>query len=438
MAAGKPVSGTTSQVTAKPLTKQVQYYYYDTFRNAAPCVIIIVFQEKQIIIEVERGIMKKFIPWTLTIAFLVWTIPVFLSCQKKTETSGDAESDEDGATDEEDIEEETDDTINDSEDIPDDNDSAGDVIDVIDVMEDDTPDSSDAADLDEEEEYRLTVSECFADKSNPDLPGPDYDRFFPVIGSHCLGTNHQNIDYIEKVVFLGDSITVGTPPTMFWDYYRSILTQMLRDRFGPVESGSCAAWGARTDDLLLPPHQQILECFPEPEPKRTLVVMTVGGNDFNAMAQDWVEGKTMPEIMAMAEETVQYLREAVEWFFEEPSRFPNGVFVLFSNIYEFTDATGDLNSCFVAQFAGLGGSWPEGREPAIYLNEEYMRIAVDTQTDMIFMLEHFCGHGFHNDDPESQCYMGPGAERWFDLTCIHPNPTGHAVIADMFMALVNE
>ena len=74
----------------------------------------------------------------------------------------------------------------------------------------------------------------------------------------------------------------------------------------------------------------------------------------------------------------------------------------------------------------------------IWANEQYMRIAVDTHTDMILMLEHFCGHGFHNDDPTTRCYRGPGTERWFDLTCIHPNPTGHQVIADMFMAVVNE
>ena len=27
---------------------------------------------------------------------------------------------------------------------------------------------------------------------------------------------------------------------------------------------------------------------------------------------------------------------------------------------------------------------------------------------------------------------------WFDLSCIHPNPNGHSVIADMFMYIVLE
>ena len=88
--------------------------------------------------------------------------------------------------------------------------------------------------------------------------------------------------------------------------------------------------------------------------------------------------------------------------------------------------------------AGFEGEWPDAEELVIWANEQYMSIAVETGTDMIFMLEHFCGHGYHHDDPNNRCYRGPTAERWFDLSCIHPNPTGHGVIADMFMAVVEE
>lgn len=34
----------------------------------------------------------------------------------------------------------------------------------------------------------------------------DYLQFDPIIGSHCKGTNHQDIIDIERVVFLGDSV----------------------------------------------------------------------------------------------------------------------------------------------------------------------------------------------------------------------------------------
>ena len=74
----------------------------------------------------------------------------------------------------------------------------------------------------------------------------------------------------------------------------------------------------------------------------------------------------------------------------------------------------------------------------IWANEQYAKIAVDTGSDMIFLLEEFCGHGFNADNPSAPCYRGPGTPTWFDLTCIHPNPTGHQHITDMFMAVVDE
>jgi hypothetical protein len=113
--------------------------------------------------------------------------------------------------------------------------------------------------------------------------------------------------------------------------------------------------------------------------------------------------------------------------------------VVFSNIYEFTDATGDLASCPAASVAGFGSVAAPQMTPA-YLRstEQYMRIAVEHHVDMVFSLENFCGHGFHRDDPNSVCYRGPDTEAWFDLTCIHPNPTGHAALARLFTTTIAE
>ncbi|MCH9679947.1 MAG: hypothetical protein K0V04_00820, partial [Deltaproteobacteria bacterium] len=65
-------------------------------------------------------------------------------------------------------------------------------------------------------------------------------------------------------------------------------------------------------------------------------------------------------------------------------------------------------------------------------------VAVDTQTDMYLLLETFCGHGFNFDDPTAPCYRGPDTPIYFDLTCIHPNPVGHSVIANDFLSVVLE
>ncbi|MBW1873216.1 MAG: SGNH/GDSL hydrolase family protein, partial [Deltaproteobacteria bacterium] len=253
------------------------------------------------------------------------------------------------------------------------------------------------------------------------------------------GTNHQDIDGIELVVFLGDSITAGTPPTPMSQFYRYILTGFIEDKFGQVETRNFAEWGARSDDLLLPSKQQIINAFPDlPEQKRTLVVITVGGNDFFKMAEAANEGVSAEEIMDMAIEAVQLFEDAINWFFEDPSRFPNGVFIVFANVFEYTDGTGNMSSCPSCFFVGLCGDWPEGRAPAIYLNESYMRIAKETNTDMIFLLENFCGHGWESELAEGQCYLGPDTPRWIDITCIHPTPEGHQEIADMFWKVIDE
>ena len=314
------------------------------------------------------------------------------------------------------------------------------------------------------------ASRCFADIYDPNIPGPNYDQFSPTVGSHCFGTNQQDITAVERVVFLGDSVTVGTPPTVSDDYYRNRLTEQLAQRFhlrAPSglwrtvnlldgmsyqqlsnDFGNCSKWGARTDDLL-GPNNQLERCFPpDTLSKRTLVIMTMGGNDISHLTkeggQSHMPQRTRAELQAETENFVRLLRESIEWL-KTPGRFPNGVFVVFANPPEFTDGSGDIESCGLSSVAGFDDPWPNPndlKDLVIWALEQYMAIAVDTGTDLLWFLETFCGHGYvatgPNADPNNRCYRGPNTERWFDLTCIHPNPTGHEQLANMFMAIVNE
>lgn len=309
----------------------------------------------------------------------------------------------------------------------------------------------------------VTAAKCFEDDYvMPLSTGPNYDQFNPVIGSHCMGTNHQDIQGIERVVFLGDSITVGTPPTLSGDFYRAKVADALATKFGidkpnllwksadPIngtailkESGafaSCSKWGARTDDFLAG-GDQIAKCFPADQlNKRTLVIMTMGGNDVASITKDATNGATQMDLMNKTQGFVNLMREAIAWFYE-PGRFPKGINVVFANNYEFTDGTAEVQSCDVSGLAGFDQPVPSPQELSaliIWANEQYMSIAVEFNADMIFLLEDFCGHGFNADNPAAPCYRGPGNQNWFDLTCIHPNPTGHQHITDMFMAVVNE
>lgn len=291
-------------------------------------------------------------------------------------------------------------------------------------------------------------------------PGPNYNDYDVELGSHCHGTNQQDITDIERVVFVGDSVTVGTPPTAAGDFYRSLVADELVTLFGleppaflwkqydpfagtsvQQESGdfaSCAVWGARNDDLL----PQLEQCFaPEDMQLRTLVITTMGGNDGAALAKDYLDGVPLADILAELDAMVEQHEMAVDWLVGDPSKFPAGVFVVNANVYEFTDFTLDFLSCPAAGTAGFGSN-PENPDillgSLVHINEEYMRIAEENGTDVVFMSEGFCGHGYHSDDPASPCYRGPGNENWFDLTCIHPNPTGHGELAQMFIDVITE
>jgi lysophospholipase L1-like esterase len=290
-------------------------------------------------------------------------------------------------------------------------------------------------------------------------PGPNYAEVGVPIGSHCMGTNQQDITDIERIVFIGDSVTVGTPPAGSSDFYRTIVAQQLATHFGieapasnwnsanpltgmsgVMESGafaSCAEWGARNDDLLT----QLEQCFePEDFAVRTLVITTMGGNDVSAIAQDYINGEPLDQVFAEVEEMIANHEAAVKWLTTD-NRFSNGIFVVNANVYEYTDYTAEVLVCPAANTVGFSGN-PD--DPTLLLstlnliNEEYMRIAIDNGTDVAFMFEGFCGHGFHSDDPANVCFRGPGNANWFDFTCIHPTPEGHAALADMFINTVTE
>ena len=344
-----------------------------------------------------------------------------------------------------------------------------------------------------------TIAElCFLDKQGEsELPGPVYDPFEPIAGSHCYGTNHQDITGVEKVVFLGDSVTVGTPNTEALlalengHFYRNKLAEWLAEHYDldkgddwswgawktydyitgkgtALESGdfrNCSKWGARNDDLL-EGGGQVGECFPGGGSEFvTLVVFTMGGNDISSLAQsggeatpEQVEGGYTKE-WGKAQAAAAYLDDAIKYL-KDPANFPNGVYIVYANPFEFTDGTGKTSACkpqlqigewdLAQSDLNLGelvgfNEWAKPdiqAEIVIWLLEEYMRIATEHQVDMIWMLEHFCGHGYvatgPDADPENRCYIGPDAELWFDITCFHPSKAGHNAIFEMFKATIAE
>ncbi len=306
------------------------------------------------------------------------------------------------------------------------------------------------------------LERCFGEffgEASPTVP--DYSPYAPTLNSSCYGTNNQDISDVARVVFVGDSITVGTPPTDPSEFYRVKLADDFVDRWGleaptwdwewyDIVNGttitsisgdfcSTAKWGARTDDLL-EDNDQILDCFPIEEWDRpTLVVMTMGGNDVFSLAQDLGEGLSTDELWAEVSAFTEKQRAAVEYL-KNPDNWGAPVYVVFANNYEFTDGTGDIADCTGAELSGLEGVMDRDdfKEMLAWTQEEYMSIAMDNGADMFFLMEEFCGHGYSRGEVDAMCDRGDDAELYFDLTCIHPNAAGHAHIAEMVESIIDE
>ncbi len=316
--------------------------------------------------------------------------------------------------------------------------------------------------------------DALADRGGPQgIIGAYGGRLLP----DCVGTRHQTWSGVQRVVFLGDSVTVGTPPadlvsfatvgsavtdivTDIDESYRSRFSDALATRFGldgpgltwrgwnPLAQGealqrssgdfwNCARWGSKTRDLA----GQIENCFPGSErDKKAMVVFTSGGNDLVDLVKMASDGNSPDDIWARAEQTVADLEAAIDNL-KDATAFPAGNLVLFGTPFEYTDWSGDITSCAAAPASGVAPvSDPDKiallKEIFDWLSVSYLGVAERQGADVAFLLEAMCGHGFRRDDPSLPCYRGPDAERFLDLTCIHPNVRGHQELVARFSALV--
>jgi hypothetical protein len=78
--------------------------------------------------------------------------------------------------------------------------------------------------------------------------------------------------------------------------------------------------------------------------------------------------------------------------------------VILSNHYEFTNGTGDVESFDRSVQVGFDEPVPAPdalADAMLWTHEPYGNTAVETGTDMVFMLQGFRDRGVHNDNPRA-------------------------------------
>ncbi|MEZ4436998.1 MAG: hypothetical protein R3F65_31775 [bacterium] len=286
---------------------------------------------------------------------------------------------------------------------------------------------------------------------------PDYAAASPTFGSHCFGTDHQDIVGVKQVVFLGDDFLIGderapgaqmraliaprlaarfhiTPPAADWTEIDLIDGLPATRRSGDFIV--CAGPGARAEELDGP---LLTDCLDDIERRHaTLVIMQIGLGDLEAIAtqiDETVDLDLLPsQLGPLLDRSMRSIRSAIGWL-RDRDHLPRGAFVVLVNQIDLTDGTGDTRGC---------PDWPALDRPRQEIfrllvgrfNTALMGIAVEEGVDVVLAQEQFCGYGPLAEDPDPICDRDGARE--VVGNCRSLMPDGEQRLAELVEAVILE
>ena len=237
-------------------------------------------------------------------------------------------------------------------------------------------------------------------------------------------------DSPSTVIFLGDSITAGAGAQGAGEDYASLLVDNtstwpewdgidLATRYPGIDVVDVSQGGSWTGTVLNDQIDRLEDQVTLPLEGEALVIITAGGNDLQSVLMN------PSGVEKRVEKTVANWSEMAEYFLDD-QRFPDGSTLLMANVYEPTDAVGQVGSCFY----GLNIS---SLLPSLHdANTQLRGLAEDMGFSALDMRGTFLGHGFYYSDQTNVYYNEADPTLWMANDCIHPNPRGHHEIRAMF------
>lgn len=239
------------------------------------------------------------------------------------------------------------------------------------------------------------------------------------------------------LVGFGDSVTAGYGSTPGHSYFERLFTNPT-DEWEDMEGRSLsrvlpkltARNLARNGSTSLEHFETIRGLPVAPEDQRAVVVMTTGGND---LIHDY--GRTPPREGAMygaSWDQAQPWIAAFEARLDEMLRllerkFPGGCDVFLANIFDPTDAVGDIES------AGLP-AWPEGLRVLEAYNSVIERVSKrHSHVHLVDVRGVMLGHGIHCGESRGMHYDREDPHYWYYSNLEDPNDRGYDAIRRVFL-----
>ena len=239
-----------------------------------------------------------------------------------------------------------------------------------------------------------------------------------------------------RLIFMGDSITDGVGASRDNLAYTELLQVNAAAKWPEFDEVDLeAVWpalpevfnfaisGATTDSMFDEQLNLLDDAFEFPVAGETIVVFTIGGND---MQRALAPGANAEQV---ANGTLARFEQIVGWL-QNPSRFPDGLYVYATNVHEPSDGEGSTPSCF------FGIDYADKLPALEAYNEDLRAFAAEAGIAVLDLRGHFLGHGFYSEAAGSAAYDADDPTRWFDRDCIHPNDRGHHELRRLLHAAI--
>jgi len=272
------------------------------------------------------------------------------------------------------------------------------------------------------------LTACSGDADDTSTADPAIDE---APSSDRVGTYaHALPESPSTVIFLGDSITAGAGASSSDEGYARLLVDNtstwsdwdgidLATRYPGIDVVDVSQRGAWTGTVLNDQLDRFEDQVMLPLEGEALVVITAGGNDLQSVLMN------PSSVEERVEKTVNNWREMAEYFLDD-QRFPDGSTVLMANVYEPTDAEGQVGGCFYG--LNISSLLPHLHDA----NTQLRGLAEEMGFSALDMRGTFLGHGFYYSDHTTAYYNEDDPSLWLANDCIHPNPRGHHEIRAMF------
>ena len=245
---------------------------------------------------------------------------------------------------------------------------------------------------------------------------------------------------LTQFINMGDSIAVGVGATS-GNAYKELLAKNndtkyaaykgkdLASKFPGVKTIDTALGGAISSGLAT----QVKSLTGNPKGD-TLVVISIGGNDFAANLINIVMNPAATKTLGT--QVTANLKQVVAHF-SDKKLYPGKVMVMLFLVHDPTDGMGNLPAItglvgFCTLIQTLGGFVGPAVVKQLSVFNGYLKtFAAANKVFIVDNAAHFLGHSYHYNNAKSKYYKAKDPTLWFYNDCLHLNDKGNHELRKM-------